>query len=1018
MTPVAASAAPVAPDVPVSRTRGAFARAALCVALLACAMAPRVAAAQTGWFGTNKIQYRNFDWRVLKGPHVDLYYYPAEERIARMALAYAEDSYGVLEQHFRIAVKSRIPLIIYASHSDFEQTNVLPFVPPEGILGVTEYQKERVTIPFNGNYSEFRHTVRHELVHVFQLAVAQRQFQLYPRAHTSVTPLWWSEGLAEFWSSAQDTRDEMIVRDLVITNRTPSIQQLGMIYSPIVYPLGGELHRFLARKYGDWRVTMLYASLWRYDSFDQALAATYGRSLERLTDEWHYDLRQRYFPQVDDRKPVVIAGGELEDLAVKPVAVQRKDGGADIAYLSPKTGYTDIYLVPLEERRRGKARVEVKGERTPEFEAFHTFSSRMDARNGVLVFSSKFGDRDALFFWDTRKHRVVGRYQFDSLTNVLSPAFSPDGRRVAFSGLSMSGVSDVYVVELPGGQVSRVTDDVYEDLDPTWLPGGTSIVYGSDRGAGGNEGAHNLYRVRLGPCAAEPVITDGQSMPGGGTAESSPGDDSMRVDVVRVTSHAARIGCEPQPLTQGQWNDEAPRWDAELGRVVFSSDRDGTFNLYSVDSTGSGRRESRVDGGIFDPAPVPGDSQTVVMAFHDLSWSLFRLAVDTLARRDTFALPVSDTTTTWAWAEASDAHVRGVAAVPYRRDFSLDFAAGGTNALPGYGTVGGGQLFFSDLLGDHTLALSIAAFDMQGSGMNGILDNLNVDAFYLNQRRRLNWGFGVFRTAGNFLEGDLLQVYSERSAGGYGVMRYPFSRFSRLESQTRFEYSERDDFFSSIVEGPTRRRGLLMSNFLTLVTDNSLWLDTGPIDGGRVNLTGGLQSDVTHGTFENWTGLLDARRYIRTSMQSALALRAYGYVSDGVRPRAIQIGGTWLLRGYPQFSYENPVSGTHAWVANAEWRVPITNFVTIGFPFGAIRFPQVQAAAFNDFGQAWYDHGYTARVLGSAGFSFRSAIVPGLVLRLDVGNRYSPNSSAPGIPGASEGYYRGHFVDFFFGYNY
>src|SRR2546430_4803617 len=56
--------------------------------------------AQFGYFGQNKIQYRSFDWRVLRGEHVDLYFYPEEEELGRVALAYAEESYGVLERRF------------------------------------------------------------------------------------------------------------------------------------------------------------------------------------------------------------------------------------------------------------------------------------------------------------------------------------------------------------------------------------------------------------------------------------------------------------------------------------------------------------------------------------------------------------------------------------------------------------------------------------------------------------------------------------------------------------------------------------------------------------------------------------------------------------------------------------------------------------------------------------------------------------------------------------------------------
>src|SRR2546426_9718333 len=92
--------------------------------------------------------------------YVDLYHYPEEQELARVALAYAEESYGVLERRFNHHPQRRVPLIIYASHSDFEQTNVLPFVPPEGLLGVTEFLRQRVALPFTGSYFDFRHTLR------------------------------------------------------------------------------------------------------------------------------------------------------------------------------------------------------------------------------------------------------------------------------------------------------------------------------------------------------------------------------------------------------------------------------------------------------------------------------------------------------------------------------------------------------------------------------------------------------------------------------------------------------------------------------------------------------------------------------------------------------------------------------------------------------------------------------------------------------------------------------------------
>src|SRR5918998_4347060 len=239
------------------------------------------AQAQFFAFGQNKIQYRKLDWRIMRGPHVDLYYYQAEADLAPAALAYAEASYDTLALQFGHDVAARIPLIVYASHTDFEQTNILPFTPPEGLLGATDFLKRRVSMPFRGSFAEFRHTLRHELVHVFQLDLLSEAYLQAPRHGRFNFPLWWTEGLAELWSSGQDARDEMVLRDLTLSGRLPALRQLTWVTSGIVYPLGGQLHRWLADTYGDWRVATMYKEQNRHDTFQAAVRGVYGRTIDQ-----------------------------------------------------------------------------------------------------------------------------------------------------------------------------------------------------------------------------------------------------------------------------------------------------------------------------------------------------------------------------------------------------------------------------------------------------------------------------------------------------------------------------------------------------------------------------------------------------------------------------------------------------------------------------------------------------------------------------------------------------------------
>ena len=936
--------------------------AAVLVALLISLAVPL--AAQFGYFGQNKIQYRRFDWRVLRGEHVDLYYYPEEEELGRVALAYAEASYDSLERRFNHAVTRRIPLIVYASHTDFEQTNILPFIPPEGLLGVTEFLKRRVAMPFRGNYAEFRHTLRHELVHVFQLSLATEVFSRYPRVRQAGLPLWWTEGLAEFFSSGEDSRDEMVLRDMTISGSLPALRDLQYAYGGLVYPVGGSIHRFLADRYGDWRILQLYGDLWKYDAFDEALAAVYGRTIDQLSEEWQYWMRQRYYPAVSTQPPLAITSRKLTGVAIKPTAYALPgDSVPAFLFFSPASGYATIYSQTINDPRK---RPVVQGERSEQFESFHFFESRLDVNaEGVAAFSSKYAERDALFFWNLKENKVVGRYQFPELVSILSPAWTPDAKSVVFSGLSVSGYSDLYRLWLADGRLERLTSDRYEDIDPTVSPDGRTVVFSSDRTPFGKEGAHNLFAIDLGTGA------------------------------IRY-------------LTYGDWRDETPRWGGN--RVYFASDRDGTFQVYSIDSTGAGRPETRTLNGAFDPQLVAGPHGGLLFGgFADLSFNIY-LSEPLADTSTTFALADTLPEPSWTWGELSHPQYARADAVPYEKKFSLDFAAGDAVVAPGLGAAQGAVFLFSDLLSDHLLFIGLSSF--QGSGFGNLIDNVSGTAFYLNQSRRVNWGFGAFRQRGLFYEGDFNTLFEETSYGVFGQVRYPFTRFRRLVGEYRIERSDRFDLFSDEVDEP-RRVGWLASNFLSYVKDNTLWLPTGPIDGERYNLTAGLVNDLSHGRFDSWILSADIREYLRVSLHSGLALRVQGYASGGERPRRFNIGGSWGLRGYPRYGY---IAGTRAWMANAEYRFPITDFLTIGFPFGAARFPGVQGALFLDYGRAWSETTTRRGVLGASGLGLRMPLGPPLVLRLDMGWRLgSREVEFYGLPASSR---HRRFVDFFFGFNY
>src|SRR5712691_5940842 len=158
------------------------------------------------------------------------------------------------------------------------------------------------------------------------------------------------------------------------------------------------------------------------------MESIYGRTLDQLNEEFQLAMRRQYYPSADTLSPLSVLGTEVDKLAVKPVLLPDTAAGelSDVAYLSPATGYVAIYRKSLE---GGRAHAVVTSGRSAQLESFHPFESRMDASHpGLLLFTARYGDRDALVVWDLQRRRVAGRYQFAELVSLLSPHWMPDGQ--------------------------------------------------------------------------------------------------------------------------------------------------------------------------------------------------------------------------------------------------------------------------------------------------------------------------------------------------------------------------------------------------------------------------------------------------------------------------------------------------------------------------------------------------------------------------------------------------------------
>lgn len=575
-------------------------------ALTLLALSAAVSAQET-YFGKNKVRYKDFDWNYIQTRHFDIYFYEDAYETAKFAATVAESSYVEVTTELNYLVQRRIPLFIYNSHNDFQQTNILSSLIGEGTGGFTEAYKNRMVVPFNGSYEEFRHVLHHELTHavVYDLIYGRALSSLISRQRLFQVPLWLAEGFAEYSSRhGWDYFSDMWVRDATIN---------GYLYPPLyltgynAYRQGQAMVKYIADKYGEDKVGELFKRGKVYLSMNRTLKHTLGIDEKKFWEDFSKEMKRRYWPEIAKRKEIEEVGKKLtkarEDgsyMNEKPVFSAEGDV---LAIFTDRWDYTEIVLISVDD---GKVidRI-VKGSRSADMESLHSYVSGMSfsADGQWLVFVAKSDGKESLYFMDMRKKNVRIKKRFD-FYSILSPAFSPDSRLVAFSALE-GNRRDIFVYDFENDVLRKVTDDRYDDVDVSWFPGSTRLVFSSDR-------PH--------PDNPEPLI---EHHPYTSAGAAMPGD--FRYGSYNLHTIDINTG-ETTPLHVGPGQNTKPAVSPDGSKVAFISNRNGIDNVY-VTYPDSGQAVAVTDilTGIMYVSWSPDGKKLAVEAFNKGGLDVFIL---------------------------------------------------------------------------------------------------------------------------------------------------------------------------------------------------------------------------------------------------------------------------------------------------------------------------------------------------------------------------------------------------------
>jgi Tol biopolymer transport system component len=951
------------------------------------ALVVAVPASAQDYFGRNKVQYENFDWKILKSDHFDSFFYPAESLSVRDAGRMAERWYARHSDTFRHAF-DRKELVFYADHPDFEQTNVVGEQLEEGTGGVTESNRTRVIMPFTGIYSDNEHVLGHELVHVFQYNIAEGT----PGGglmRLDALPLWLIEGMAEYFSLGRDDPlTAMWMRDAVMRNKFPTIKQLTTDPRFFPYRYGQALWAYVGGRWGDRAVVDVYRSALRL-GWDQALVRVLGENQDSLSKDWAAANRQMYLPQLAGRQHPDSIGTKIMSLQRSGdynLAPTLSPDGKLFAFFSSRNNLFGIDLL-VGDAATGKVIKTLGGPASdPHFDAISFINSAGDwsPNSDRFAFIVYADGNNEIAILNTKTTNVERRIKLPGIGSVSHVSWSPDGRTLAFSGQA-GGISDLYLLDLQAGTIKQLTNDKYADIQPTWSPDGKTLAFSTDRGPQTDFNKLTFSPLQL---ATYDIATG-------------------RISVFSPFAHGKHLN---------------PQFSPDGRDLFFVSDQDGFSDIYRLNlASGQVFRLTKTATGVsgittvspsisvsrqtgrmlfttfydqgneirgFDPSQTVGTPVTAALVAEGE-----QLPPPTVTGSIVSGY-LADATT--GLPPASDFQV-----VPFHSTLSLDaigqpslgVSAGGPF---GTGVAGGVSMIFGDQLSDRQLFAAIQA--------NGTVKDIGGQLQYYNMKHRWNYGVGVghipYLTGGVYLSDTTIDVGGGQGVPGYSVnqllqrvyidqaslfTQYPFSATRRFElsaSVTHYSFDTEilqtiyvndqivDEVDNKVNSG--YKPALFAQPSMSLVGDNSFSAFTSPVQGERYR----IQYSPTFGTATYQTASLDYRRYLFMRPFSlafrGISLGRYGGgAEDPNTTWPIFLGEETLMRGYGYGSFTSDecgatstspsasagcpafdrLFGSKVAVVNSEFRIPL--FGTEGF--GLINFPYLptEIAPFFDAGVSY-----------------------------------------------------------------
>lgn len=419
-------------------------------------------------FGKNVVVYDPHGWAYYRFPAFDVYYYSESDKYARWVSYKGTELLYEFEENFGITFDKKITFVCFATLSHLKQSNLNSDQQEDlNTSSRLRLANNKILLAATGNRNDITQEIRR--------ALASEFLELMGISTENKTkPEWIAAGATEYFSGRYTPEQNAYVIDRILNPDTDELE-LDELAGQEAEWMGLAFWRFIAEVYGE---EMVYRVIRRY-STEGSIGSAIWKEINIdmkyiITDFQGYYAKMGKAVRQSTVSPRISADTYMEERIYQ---VSLSNDLSKAAFTVNELGEYRIYLLDL--RTKEKECVFKGGYKVPQNEDLSYPKIDWHISGSLLAFVVEEEIYPYLYIYNLRDESLTKR-EFFKIQKISDISFSSSGNKLVMSATS-DGYSDIYTYDFTTQILKQITDDSFDDVEPTFFRGENYIVFKSNR---------------------------------------------------------------------------------------------------------------------------------------------------------------------------------------------------------------------------------------------------------------------------------------------------------------------------------------------------------------------------------------------------------------------------------------------------------------------------------------------------------------------------------------------------------